>query len=648
MNSDQNRFLILVVFSLLLQPAVMADSAGAVNPDPWVSGYYVAYQHDMLPPEQIDWSGLTHIVMGRITANADGTVNTDFDIGSPAGPALARQVAQLAHANNKKAILMLGGDGNGAAIHSAVRDHRPEFIANLVRTMDDYGYDGIDLDWENDVDWVLFASFAKELRDAAPDKIITLPGGAINANYQVVDPQVVNVTQYVDQFNLMTYYPSTAWSGVGWNSWHNSPLKGMKPTTPVSIEDSLARYAAAGVPKNKLGMGVGFYAIGYAGGITGPDQPTTDGIIRGGDNEYPLSKLFGSGGAYDEKYRRWDQTASEPYLSLPAGDSFGCRYVSFEDEQSLIEKGTFTRENGYGGTIIWTINEGYVKSHSSPNFLMQALRKGFIDPDAPAYVAISTDPAVIQAVAGETVGFKALVTGTMDKTVTWAASESDGGTITQDGVYTAPAAAPGGKKTFHITATSHTDPAKTATSTITVGSAQDMAWDPGLHRHTCAEWWMEVFADDLNTTSLELEHNGIRTTMQSWGTYGGKPQFSANVQVKSGDTIRFHAVSKDGRKASTSPIAYTYTTGSEILDCPVPAVVPAILPLPGQAAAPTDPDHDGVYEDVNGNGRADFADLTLYFLQMDWIEINEPVAAFDPNSNGRIDFADISSLFEEL
>lgn len=78
----------------------------------------------------------------------------------------------------------------------------------------------------------------------------------------------------------------------------------------------------------------------------------------------------------------------------------------------------------------------------------------------------------------------------------------------------------------------------------------------------------------------------------------------------------------------------------------LPAGIP--VPFPGQAAFPTDPDHDGIYEDTNGNGRADFADLTLFFLQMDWIEINEPVAAFDPNGNGRIDFADISRLFEEL
>jgi PKD repeat protein len=73
-----------------------------------------------------------------------------------------------------------------------------------------------------------------------------------------------------------------------------------------------------------------------------------------------------------------------------------------------------------------------------------------------------------------------------------------------------------------------------------------------------------------------------------------------------------------------------------------------ILTLPGQTKSPTDPDGDGIYEDLNGNGRLDFADVVLYFNQMTWIGAHEPVAAFDLNGNGRIDFADIVALFNEI
>lgn len=74
----------------------------------------------------------------------------------------------------------------------------------------------------------------------------------------------------------------------------------------------------------------------------------------------------------------------------------------------------------------------------------------------------------------------------------------------------------------------------------------------------------------------------------------------------------------------------------------------SLKPVPGSPAKPTDPDGDHIYEDVNGNGRRDFADVTLCFNQMEWIAANEPISAFDLNGNGRIDFSDIVLLFGEI
>jgi len=69
--------------------------------------------------------------------------------------------------------------------------------------------------------------------------------------------------------------------------------------------------------------------------------------------------------------------------------------------------------------------------------------------------------------------------------------------------------------------------------------------------------------------------------------------------------------------------------------------------FPG-ADIPLDTDSDGLYEDANGNARKDFADVVLFFNQMDWIAEKEPVSAFDYNGNGRIDFADVVWLFSRL
>jgi hypothetical protein len=73
-----------------------------------------------------------------------------------------------------------------------------------------------------------------------------------------------------------------------------------------------------------------------------------------------------------------------------------------------------------------------------------------------------------------------------------------------------------------------------------------------------------------------------------------------------------------------------------------------VVAVPGASNLARDLDGDGKYEDVNGNGRKDFADVTLYFTQMTWIGANEPLAAFDYNGNGRIDFADVTWIFNHL
>ncbi|MEN6342625.1 MAG: dockerin type I domain-containing protein [Methanospirillum sp.] len=79
-----------------------------------------------------------------------------------------------------------------------------------------------------------------------------------------------------------------------------------------------------------------------------------------------------------------------------------------------------------------------------------------------------------------------------------------------------------------------------------------------------------------------------------------------------------------------------------------PAATVPVIAVAGGGEPPTDTNGDGIYDDVNGNGRLDFADVVLFFNQMTWIAGNEPVTAFDCNRNGRIDFSDVVWLFNNL
>jgi len=98
--------------------------------------------------------------------------------------------------------------------------------------------------------------------------------------------------------------------------------------------------------------------------------------------------------------------------------------------------------------------------------------------------------------------------------------------------------------------------------------------------------------------------------------------------------------------AGTHNITVRFPVGFMNLDrLTISADQPA--PFPG-GDTPLDADGDGLYDDTNGNGRTDFADVVLFFNQMTWIAVNEPVPAFDCNGNGHIDFADVVWLFIHL
>ena len=372
----------------------VAGGAGNPTSGQWVLGYYVGYAIDDYPIASIDWSGLTHIAFAPLTVKDDGTLDLSFNDSAGMGEVDAKALAKAAHAHGVKALLMLGGANAGGNIATAASaDGRAAFVNALLDALSKLGYDGIDLDWEDSVDLDDLVGLAQDLRAARPNIVLTYPAGSINANYQTVDPRLVTLALSLDRFNVQTYYPSTAFAGEGWDSWFSSALSGAAEATPVAVDDTLERYAAAGIPKNKLGMGVGFYAICYTGGITGPRQ-ATDGTaqrIVGGDNDYPLSRFFAADSTFDQNAaaRKRDELAAEPYLSLPtpvndAGCGAPTKYIAYEDETSLLAKGAFSREKGYGGIIVWTLEEGYLPSKAAGgrarNALMQALKAGFIDP----------------------------------------------------------------------------------------------------------------------------------------------------------------------------------------------------------------------------------------------------------------------------
>jgi alkaline phosphatase D len=63
---------------------------------------------------------------------------------------------------------------------------------------------------------------------------------------------------------------------------------------------------------------------------------------------------------------------------------------------------------------------------------------------------------------------------------------------------------------------------------------------------------------------------------------------------------------------------------------------------------PTDPDGDGHFEDVNGNGRVDYDDIQLLFDNFDDDSVALNKAAYDFNENGKLEYDDIVTLYSEV
>jgi len=372
------------------------DNDTAPSAGKWVSGYYVGYARGLYPPEVIDFSALTHLMLGRITPRHDGTLNKHFDIDDGEGPAWAHEVVTRAHAAGKKVIVMLGGDGAHDEFVSAASDaNRARFVQNLLALAEEFGFDGFDLDWEPIIvdpsqqidERINFRKLAEALRAAAPDKLLTVPITWINNNFasEEADPFWGQIAHLFDQINIMSYGMASGY--WGWESWHSSALYGETGSAPSSIAASVRAWREyGGIPAAKLGIGIGFYGscwryVTEPHQIARPPQGSTLPIHGNDDNDMSYTNIVTLYAPQATAKR--DLTAMVPYLSASTGvGPQKCNFISYDDAWSIAQKAQFVKDNGLGGTIIWTINQGYLPNAPAGQRdpLMKALKENFLTP----------------------------------------------------------------------------------------------------------------------------------------------------------------------------------------------------------------------------------------------------------------------------
>lgn len=334
-------------------------SSAVAAPKRWLSGYYPGFQRSLYPESQVDFTIMTHIFVGAVEATPTGGVTTDFFLDKVSGPAMAKTLSSRAHLAKRKAILMLGGAGFRANLVSASSNrYRATFVANLLRTMDALGYDGIDVDWEpiTASDKPLVLQLLRDLRAARPAMLLTIPVMWVNSNFGA-DPWYAQVAPLVDQVNLMTYGMADNWGG--WVSWHQAALAGEGGNHPSSVSSNVRAFLAAGVPAAKLGIGLGFYGSCWRGTSAPLQTLGATARVYASDNTMTYANIMSQ--YYNAKAYRWDATAKAGYLTfaVPTGPQ-QCTMVSYEDPTSIAKKGAYVKSNGLGGAIIWTINQGHI------------------------------------------------------------------------------------------------------------------------------------------------------------------------------------------------------------------------------------------------------------------------------------------------
>lgn len=242
------------------------------------AAYFPDWTADILPPDAVDFNLFDLIDF----AFAIPTANFDVRFTQDNSGTLLHQLVALAHANNTKVLISVGGWTGSNLFSAAVASpsSRATFVANIVKMVNTYGVDGIDIDWEypgtsgnpgngqSPNDTANFLIFLNLLRQSlAPDARISAcvtQGAFIGADGSPL-ADVSAFAAVLDNILVMNY---DVW-GASSTPGPNAPLSNACPDSnqPNANQASgIAAWTAAGMPADKILMGIPSY--GYISSST--------------------------------------------------------------------------------------------------------------------------------------------------------------------------------------------------------------------------------------------------------------------------------------------------------------------------------------------------------------------------------------------
>ncbi|WP_089824769.1 alkaline phosphatase PhoX [Halogranum amylolyticum] len=156
------------------------------------------------------------------------------------------------------------------------------------------------------------------------------------------------------------------------------------------------------------------------------------------------------------------------------------------------------------------------------------------------------------------------------------------------------------------------------------------------------------FADGLSPTNCTITGDGSRAILRFADAEGNVQPGASRATLA---TLELEAESVGSADLDVE-IKKMDDEGGDAIDANarsgVAVVGPQGPPAVGDGEQPTDPDGDGRYEDVDGDGRVDYDDIELLFEEFDSDAVQQNGPAFDFNENGKLDYDDLTTLFGEV
>ncbi len=200
----------------------------------------IGYATDAIVPQIIQYGMLTHINFAFLVPKADGTfqpLNNAWKL---------QQIVDLAHQKGVKVLISVGGWGWDSQFEAlaATSQTRQAFVDGVVKIVDQYQLDGVDIDWEYPDPGASSQNFLllmKALRAALPQ------GKLLSAAVVAVGDHAAGIPDAL--FSLVGYVNIMAYDGEGANH-----------ASMQYAQDALDYWLGRGLPQDKAVLGVPFYS----------------------------------------------------------------------------------------------------------------------------------------------------------------------------------------------------------------------------------------------------------------------------------------------------------------------------------------------------------------------------------------------------